>query len=426
MFGTLLKPPVAAAVRETSWSGAIAHGADAVRKRRDLHAQMLRFPTGEAIVEDNAGGIAVRDSLGNIIRTISRNQQQIEYKYEGTRLTQVKIAGGATFRSRPDLKWEVEQKDGSFAICSESFRLLQDGTLRIGTVTAGQKYHFREIFLDGSVRMADERGRTLSLKTNFEVQRQRLFVVLDNLQRERLINSDQRQSMCDAYHALARRVLLAEVTEAQAAQTIFCLTRMLESSGRSSLGAQVCFMLAHEVMFFAALPDMVDRTDGLGSVIQQIYRHEPARAAMMVADMSVYKRYVTSSGLAVQYNETLMHPHYRKQHEWSDTFKATPSFPESNNLIRVVLVNIVKRTRLAQRTNSDNRALLDKRRRAFTTKEFGQVFDREFASMYQEVTGKAADAIVFAAKPKLCASTHQQDLDIIGLAQPSLPLACSL
>ena len=424
MFRSLLKAPVAAA-EEKSWSGAIAQGADAMSKRRDLHAQMLRFPTGEAIIEDNGGGLSVRDSLGNIVRTISRNQQQIEFKYDGTRLIEVSVVGGGKFRATADLKWEAQQKDGSFAPCSDGFRLLQDGTLRLGTVTPAQKYYFRDLFLDGSIRIADERGRTLSLKTDFEVQRQRLFVVLDNLQRERLINSDQRQSMCDAFHALARRVLLEEVTQVQAAQTIFYLARMLESSGRSPLGAQVCFMLAHEVMFFAALPDMADRTDGLGSLIQQIYRHEPARAAMIVADMSMYKRYVTASGVAIQYNESLMHPRYRKVHEWSDTIKSTPSFPESNDLIRVVLVNVVERIRLAQRTNDANMSLLDKRRRAFTTKEFGRIFDREFAALYQEVTGKSAEGIVFAAKPRLCPSLAVQDLEVINLTPAQLPLACS-
>ncbi len=401
LFSKNKKPADQRDVTESEWKGGIVSGADALRRRRDVYGQALRFPAGESIQQDNSGGLSIKNRSGNIVKTVDRFDRETVFGWnpEGQMIS-VALATGESFKKIENGSWVRILDNGKLQVSAYEFSVLRDGTLRIGYGTANGSRFFRDSRLDGSATMLNEKGRLLALKADLASQHERLYKILDNLLRERLINNDQRQGMCDAYHALVRRVCLEEISKTQAAQTVFHINRLLEAGGNSPLGAQLCFMLAHELMFFSALPNEADTSDSLSVLIAQLYRHQPQQAAMLVAEMNIHKRYVTASGLTVKYIDELMHPVSRKRHEWSAPGQQK-RFAESNRFLRVILVNIVEKSRIAKRAQKENLALIDEARRAFTTREFGRVFGRELADLFEHVTGTAANGLDFSSRKEI-------------------------
>lgn len=356
------------------------------RKRNDVYGKALRLPTGETIQQDNSGGLTVKNVFGQVIKTIDTKDNETLYQWSGdNQLIRAILPSGAVLDNSREKQCAV----------------LPDGTLRVRRLTTSGQQYEQDIRLDGSSLIYDEKGRIYLLKANLDVQYRRLYAVLNNLRATRLITNDQRQNMCDAYHALVRRVALEEITDTQAAQTVFHINRLLESCGNSPLGAQVCFMLSHELMFFSALPDETENSDGLSVLIGHLFRYRPDHAAMLVAEMSMYKRYITASGITVKYTEELMHPSVRKNKEWATATAPQKRFAESNKFLRVVLVNIVEKSRMARRASKENLALLDEVRRALSTREFGRVFARELAELFEHVTGMSAVGLEFTARKEV-------------------------
>lgn len=381
---------------QSQWSGGIVSGADALRRRRDVYGQALRFPEGVSIQQDNSGGLSIKNRSGNIVKTVDRFDSETLFGWSPQgQMISVTLASGEHFKRADDGSWAKILDNNRLQVTALEFSVLRDGTLRVAYGGAEDSRFFRDRRLDGSESILNEKGRLVALKADLKGQFERLYRILDNLLRERLINNDQRQGLCDAYHALVRRVSLEEITETQAAQTIFHINRLLECCGNSPLGAQLCFMLAHELMFFCALPDEADKSDSLSVLIAQLYRHQPQQAAMLVAQMSMQKKYVTASGLTINYIDELMHPISRKRNEWTSA-GAQKRFAESNRFLRVILVNIVEKARIAKKAQKENLALLDEARRAFSTREFGRVFARELADLFEHVTGLPAAGLDFS------------------------------
>lgn len=376
-----------------------------LNKRRDVYGQAMRFPTGETYFQDNCGGLAIRDAEGRVVKTIDRldRETRYEYKPDGS-LVRVRMVDGRVFEKLESGCWTLALKSGSFKEVNNEFCVLDDGTLRVAYISAsGARWH-RDCRLDGSATIVNERGRITMLKADLKVQAKRLYAVLDTLRRERMISAEQHQSMCDAYHALTRRVLLEELTDTQAAQVLFHICRMLENAGASQFGTQVCFALAHELMFFSALPDEADNSDGLSVLIGHLFRHRPEQAAMLVADMSVYRHYNTASGLLIKWVDELMHPVTRRCREWSTPNSGElqkPRFQESNRLLRVVLVNIVEKARIARRAAKENLAMLDEARRAMSTREFGRVLKRELSELFEHVTGDSGQGLDYTSRKEM-------------------------
>lgn len=359
------------------WTGELFQGVDALRKRRDITGQAMRFPAGETIFLDNTGGLTVRDRQGRIVKTISRNESEIQFEYDSDRMPVTALLPSGQ---------RIEKGQ---------FKILNDGTLRLPVTTASGVISYRDFRLDGTVCLVNEKGRLTHLRVDIETQKAKFYAILDNLMRERIIKGEQHQHICDTMHALMRRIALDEITETEAAQTVYHINRLMESCGHSALTAQVCFMLAHELMFFSAFPDYTDKRDGLSALIGQLFRKCPSQAAMLVADMSLYRRYVTGCGITVNYIEELMSPLSRKQQEWTCSTDRPGKFLESNKFLRVVLVNVAEKLRITKRANKENLALLDEHRRSFSTKQFGKVFDRELTDLFQAVTGRPAQGVAF-------------------------------
>jgi hypothetical protein len=370
-----------------------------MRKRHDVYGDAFRFPAGETFHQDNAGGLWIKNSSGLIVKTINRYEAETKFVWEveSNELIGVVLPDGQPYKKRNEVWYRVAES-GTLEETDKTFRVLADGTLRVCYESAHGMRFAQDIRLDGSVVMLDERCRQVGLRVQLEVQRERLYKTLDNLRKVRLITCDQRQGLCDAYHAVTRRVALEELTEAQAAQTVFHITRLLENGGSSAFGAQVSFMLAHELMFFSALPDEAEDSDGLSVFIGHLFRHMPEHAAMVVADMSIFKKYITSTGLTVHYVEELMHPITRREKEWQCAAAEQKRFMESNRFLRVVLVNIIDRSRMARRSYKENLTALADSKRAMSTREFGKVFTRELSELFEHVTGASGASLDFTAK----------------------------
>lgn len=383
MFGSLNKRGSHSADTYASWTGSIFAGADALRKRKDLSGQTLRFPTGEAMSLDNSGGLIVTNSQGQIVKTVSRTGAETSFSYTDIQLSTVEMHNGRSYMKNEHGLWFEQVRGARIVETNLEFRVLLDGTLRVAYKAAEGRYH--DYRLDGTAILVNEKGRISALSTGLEVQHARIYATLDNMQRERLIDAEQRQAICDAMHSLSRRVALEEITSVEAGKTMYHVGRLLEASGRSPLSAQQCFMLAHEVLFFSACPEFAENTDALSCFIQKLLKYHPSHVAMLVAEMSIYKRYVTAGGWLINYVEELMNPRIRRNSEWTCSKDAGSRFMESNRFLRVVLVNVVERLRLAER--STNVALLADHRRMFTTREFGRVFGKDLNRLWQEVTG---------------------------------------
>jgi hypothetical protein len=423
MFGIFSKRESSAPVSDKHWSGRIANGPDCPGKRKDLNGRCLRFPTGEVIAQDNSGGLIVRNRSGNICKTVSRQGAETHFDYDfNNRLVRVSLHSGNAYVCAEDGIWS-ELRAGKECVRTElEFRLLTDGTLRVSAISQTGKPHCQDYRLDGSSIKINEKGRTTAISADLDVQRQRLYTILDNMQREHLILGDQRQALCDALHSLHRRVALDEITETEAAKTLYHIAQLLESGGHSPLGAQQCFLLAHELVFFAACPDFADNSDALSCLIAELFRRHPSHAAMLVADMSVHKRYVTSGGWTIKYVEELMNPHVRRKSEWASMVESR-RFIESNRFLRVVLVNIVERLRLADRAS--NVALLDERRRMFSTREFGRVFERDLGRLWQQMTGLQCD-LDFNSFRKVRTDLEDDDRKVERLSQSGSQLPRAL
>lgn len=378
-------------IEDSDWTGGIVRGADAMRRRRDVYGATVRFPLGDSIVQDNTGGLVVKDQFGKIIKTVDRHDKETHYDYNfGGELIRVDLPNGESFAKIENNEWIKVHSDRIIERTNKSFDILPDGTLRILCATNNGVKYLRDISLDGSESVINEHGRITSVRTDLKVQIARLYTVLDNLHRERRINFEQRQGACDALHGLLRRMALEEISEEQAAQTLFHICRLLEASTISPFGVQFCYMLCREILYFAALPDEAQAPDGLCALIRELYRRHPEQVANLVTDMGVSKSYATMSGVVVQYVDELMHPISRRMQEWTIMEDGGQTI-ESNRFLRVVLVNVLHRSRLDRVPNTSDP------RKALSTREFGRVKSRELGELYEQVTGFKAEGITFKA-----------------------------
>lgn len=374
----------------------IIRGADSLRKRRDVYGATVRFPFGDTMVQDNAGGIIVKDRTGRITKTIDHNDKETKYEHDAQgNLVRLELPTGERFSKIENQRfWFRLHPDSILERTSKRFSVLSDGTLRVTChTTKGTVYH-QDSRLDSSKLVINEFGRITQLETNLEVQILRLYNVLDNLTRERRIKSEQRQGACDALHALLRRVALDEIASQQAAQTIFHICRLLEMSTSSPLAVQSSYVLAREILHFAALPDECDSSDGLCMLIGELYRKAPEQVANLVADMGVRGSYSTMTGVAVDYVDELMHPIARRMNEWTVPENLEESV-ESNRFLRVVLVNIIQKSRFERvvATGADAR-------RSLSTREFGMVRERELLDLFEQITGQRATGVMLRRRPE--------------------------
>jgi hypothetical protein len=390
-----------------------------MRRRRDIWGSTLRFPMGDTIFQDNAGGLIVKNRLGRVVKTVDRYEREFQFDWNSAgELVRVWTPGEVKYvKLEDENQWIKIYPDQTIERTERDFQVLPDGALRTAFSTISGARYYRDLYLDGSSAVVSEHGRIRELQADLEVQRERLYTTLDALHRERRINYEQRQGVCDAFHALLRRVALEELSESQAAQTVFHICRLLESCGTSPLGAQICYMLSHEIMFFAALPDEAPSSDGLSALIRHLYRMCPEQVALLVADMSINHSYTTISGYSIKYVDELMHPISRRMKEWTVT-DTDRRFVESNRFLRVVLVNVTSRM-IAERESARESNVADinsarSRQRSLSTREFGRVQTRELSQLFQEVTGVSGAHLTFEtardteapARSKECSKGH--------------------
>jgi YD repeat-containing protein len=374
---------------ESAFTGDIMRGAHAMRKRRDIYGSTVRFPHGDSILMNNAGGLIIKNQYGRIVKTVDRNDRETTFGWDlGGELSRVDLPDGQSFAKIENNEWIKVHPDQIIERTAKEFAIKSDGTLRTTCYTNSGVKYYRETLLDGSESVINENGRITSISTDIQVQMTRFYVVLENLHRERHINYIQRQGACDALHGLLRRVALEEITEDQGAQTLYHLCRLLESSSTSALGAQCSYMLSREILFYAASPDQASVQDGLCALIRELYRMHPEQVANLVADMAVSQSYATMNGVTVKYVDELMHPTARRLTEWTIAEEHDEAV-ESNRFLRVVLVNIINKSRIVRMPNQPDP------RRDLSTREFGRVRTRELTELYEQVTGFKAEGLLF-------------------------------
>jgi YD repeat-containing protein len=376
---------------ESGWTGGIMRGAAGMRKRRDIYGSTVRFAHGDSIVMDNVGGLVIKNQHGRIIKTIDRHDQETRFGWDlGGELTRIDFPDGQCFAKIEFDEWIKVHPDQIIERTAKAFAVLPDGTLRTTCYTNNGVRYYRDARLDGSEAVINENGRITAVTADLKVQTARFYAVLEHLHRDRHINYVQRQGACDALYGILRRVSLEEITELQAAQTLYHLCRLLESCSTSALGAQCSYMLSREILLFAASPDLASAEDGLSTLIRELYRRHPEQVANLVADMGVEKSYATMNGVVVEYVDELMHPTARRLTEWTISETHDESV-ESSRFVRVVLVNILEKSRLQRITKAADA------HRSLSTREFGRVKSRELADVYEQITGFAAEGISFKA-----------------------------
>src|SRR5438270_10499278 len=131
--------PNHAAGWRSRWTGQIVRGADALRRRHDLFGQTMRFPTGETFIQDNAGGLIIKDRHFRIIKVVDYLQNETSFSYDETGKLSGAITSGGSLLQAP----------------GDEFKVLGDGTLRIAT-KCGATTVFRDFHLDGSVALIAE------------------------------------------------------------------------------------------------------------------------------------------------------------------------------------------------------------------------------------------------------------------------------
>jgi hypothetical protein len=166
---------------------------------------------------------------------------------------------------------------------------------------------------------------------------------------------------------------------------------------------QSCYVLSREIMYFAALPDECDSSDGLSMLIRELYRKAPEQVANLVADMGVRQTYSTMTGISVEYVDELMHPIARKANEWT-LAENVEEVVESNRFLRVVLVNICQKSRLERVVTS-----VADVRRSLSTREFGMVRERDLLDLFEQITGQRAMGVMLREQPETSAVVDRVD-----------------